>query len=106
MPLIARRPLAPGAAHPGRGATVLLMLRWPCALVVGGVVSTFAILLLTGRYKKEGPVVATVSADHGLHVGDVFVIAGWAAAMLALLWLVLMSGRAAPQRPEQRGRRP
>jgi hypothetical protein len=72
------------------------VFRWLSALVVGGVVSGFALLLLTGRYKNDGPVLLTVARNHGLHEGDVFVIAAWAVAMLALLWLVVVSGRRSP----------
>ena len=68
-------------------------MRWLCSVVVGTVLSGFALLLLTGQYIADGPVVAAVSRDHGLHEGDLFVIAGWAAAMLALARLVLRQGR-------------
>jgi hypothetical protein len=71
------------------------MLRWLCSLVAGGVVSGFAFLLVTGRYINEGPVVATVAPRHGIHAGDVFVAAGWAAAMVAIAWLFVMSRRQA-----------
>ena len=60
------------------------MLRWLCALVVAGIVSGFAFLLLTGRYINDGPVVITLTDSHGLHAGDLFVLAGWAVAMAAL----------------------
>ncbi len=63
------------------------MLRWFCAAVAGTVVSGFAFLLLTGRYINDGPVIVRVSAAHGLHVGDVFVLGGWAVAMVMLLVL-------------------
>jgi hypothetical protein len=60
------------------------MIRWSCALVVGAVLSGFAFLLLTGRYIDDGPVVVTLGAGHGLHAGDLFVLAGWAVAIAAL----------------------
>ena len=66
------------------------MLRWLCASVVGGILSGFAFLLLTGRYINDGPVLIRVTADHGMHAGDLFVIAGWVVAMIAL---VLLTGR-------------
>jgi hypothetical protein len=69
------------------------VLRWFCALVVGGALSGFAFLLLTGRYINDGPVIVTVVQDHGLHAGDVFVIAGWIASMVALGALVSTAGR-------------
>jgi hypothetical protein len=72
------------------------VLRWLCALVVGAVVSGFAFLLVTGRYINDGPIVATVSGSHGVHAGDVFVIAGWAVSMVAILVLA-----ARPRRPDR-----
>ena len=56
----------------------------------------FAFLLLTGRYLNDGPVVVTLSGHHGLHAGDLFVIAGWVVSMLALVALTVMP---LPQRP-------
>jgi hypothetical protein len=69
------------------------VIRWLCVLLVGGVVSGFAFLLLSGRYINEGAVLVTVAPGHGLHKGDVFVIGGWAVSMLALLVLALMPAR-------------
>jgi hypothetical protein len=69
------------------------VLRWVCALLVGAVVSAFTFLLLTGRYLNDGPILFKVSPDHGLHAGDLFVLAGWAVAMLALLTLTVTAGR-------------
>ncbi len=69
------------------------MTRWLCALMVGAIVSGFAFLLLTGRYINDGEVVVALTANHGLHAGDLFVIAGWAVAMLALLILAALPGR-------------
>lgn len=65
------------------------MIRWLCALVTGAVVSGFAVLLLTGEYVNDGPVVLRLSREHGLHAGDVFVVAGWAVAVLALAYLAV-----------------
>jgi hypothetical protein len=58
-------------------------------------VSGFAFLLLTGRYINDGPVLVTVSSNHGLHAGDLFVIAGWAVSMVALLALAAMPEKTA-----------
>jgi len=69
------------------------MVRWLCVLVTGAVLSGFAFLLLTGEYINEGPVVATLTRDHGLHAGDVFVVAGWVVGMLALAFLSLAPAR-------------
>lgn len=67
------------------------MLRLLCTLLVGAVLTGFAFLLVTGRYVNEGVVVARVTQEHGLHVGDLFVIGGWVAAMTGLV--VLASSR-------------
>jgi hypothetical protein len=66
-----------------------------CALLVGAIVSGFAFLLLTGRYINDGPVLVTLSSQHGLHEGDLFVIAGWAVSMVALFVLAAMPGKVA-----------
>ena len=55
-----------------------------CALVVGAIVSGFTFLLLTGDYVNDGPVLVAVTRSHGLHAGDVFVMAGWVVAMAAI----------------------
>ncbi len=63
------------------------MIRWVCALVVGVILSGFAFLLVTGEYANEGPVLLEVAPDHGLHLGDVFVLTGWLVAMVLLVVL-------------------
>jgi hypothetical protein len=68
------------------------MLRWTCALVTAAVLSGFAFLLLTGDYINEGPVLATVSQDHGIHSGDLWIVAGWAVAMVTLITLAATPG--------------
>ena len=68
------------------------MLRWLYALVVGGIVSGFTVLLLTGNYINDGPVLVALSESHGLHAGDLFVIAGWAVALAALALLTRRPG--------------
>ena len=57
--------------------------------------SGFAFLLLTGQYITDGPVLVTVGSQHGLHEGDLFVIAGWAVSMVALLALAVMPEKTA-----------
>lgn len=69
------------------------VIRWLCAAVVGLVVTGFAFLLLTGSYYKDGRVLATLQENRGLHVGDLFVILGWLAAMAALVALTAAAGR-------------
>ena len=71
------------------------MIRWLCALVVGGILSGFAALLLTGRYINDGPVLVTLDRSHGLHVGDLCVAGGWLLGVLALVALTARSGRGA-----------
>jgi len=55
--------------------------------VVGAVLTGFAFLLLTGRYLTDGPVLVRLGDGHGLHAGDLVVIAGWLVAMTALVLL-------------------
>lgn len=60
------------------------MLRWLYTGIVATILSGFTFLLLTGHYINDGPVLVRVAPSHGLHAGDVFVMAGWAVAMAAL----------------------
>jgi hypothetical protein len=71
------------------------VIRWLCATVAEVVLSGFAFLLLTGRYINEGRVVVVLTRDHGLHSGDLFVIAGWVVATGALVALALPRRRPA-----------
>ncbi|MGY1635516.1 hypothetical protein ACI78V_02540 [Geodermatophilus sp. SYSU D00742] len=65
------------------------MLRWLFALVVAGTLSVFAFLLVTGEYMNDGAVLLRLSEHHGIHRGDVFVVTGWAAALLSEAGLLL-----------------
>jgi hypothetical protein len=79
------------------------MFRWLCALAAGAVVSGFAALLITGEYANEGPVLLRLVGSHGVHAGDLFVLAGWAVAVLALVALAVAPGRpAAVETPDRR----
>jgi hypothetical protein len=49
----------PAAEHHGP------VLRVAVGLVVGGILSVFAYLLVRGQYIQEGPVVLLVSEEHG-----------------------------------------
>ncbi len=69
------------------------MLRWLFALVIAGIVSAFAVLLLTGQYVNDGPVLVTLAEDRGIHEGDVFVVTGWATALLSEAGLLLVGRR-------------
>jgi hypothetical protein len=73
--------------------TADVALRWLFALVVAGMLTVFALLLVTGEYYNEGPVLLRVSDGHGLHRGDVFVLTGWAAGMLSLIGLLSIGRR-------------
>jgi hypothetical protein len=73
--------------------SVRRVIRWLYASVAEAVLSGFAFLLLTGRYINEGRVVLSVSQRHGLHSGDLFVLAGWFVATCALVALVLSRRR-------------
>jgi hypothetical protein len=65
------------------------MLDRLCALLVVVVLTGFALLLVTGRYLADGPVLLSLSAEHGLHEGDLLVAACWAAGVAAVLGLLL-----------------
>lgn len=73
--------------------TADVVLGWLFALVAAAMLTVFALLLVTGEYYNEGPVLLSVADDHGVHQGDLFVLTGWAAGMLALLGLVLLRRR-------------
>ena len=60
------------------------MLRWAGALLVVAVLSGFAVLLLTGEYVREGPVLVALSATHGIHRGDVGVVAAWVLGVIGV----------------------
>ncbi len=69
------------------------VLRWLSALVIAGVLSVFAVLLLTGRYVNQGPVLLRLGEDHGIHAGDLLVVLGWAAAVLSEVGLLMTTRR-------------
>ena len=60
-----------------------------CALLAVVILTGFALLLVTGRYVADGPVLLSLSAEHGLHEGDLLVAAGWAAGVTAVARLLL-----------------
>jgi hypothetical protein len=59
-----------------------------CAALAVVVLTGFAVLLVTGRYVADGPVLLSLSAEHGLHEGDLLVAAGWAAGVAAVVRLL------------------
>ena len=77
------------------------MLRWVGVLLTAAVLSGFAFLLLTGDYIREGPVLVTLSETHGIHRGDVGIVAFWALGMIGLL-IAALSRPAARARDAER----
>jgi hypothetical protein len=69
------------------------MLRWVGALLTAAVLSGFAFLLLTGDYIREGPVLVTLTEDHGIHRGDLGIVAFWTLGMIGLAIALLGSRR-------------
>jgi len=64
-----------------------------CAVVAVVVLTGFALLLVTGRYLADGPVVLSFSGAHGLHEGDLLVAAGWAVGVAAVVRLLTRRSR-------------
>jgi hypothetical protein len=60
------------------------VIRWLGALLAAGVMTAFALLLLSGQYFREGPVVATLTHNHGIHRGDIGIMAAWTLGMIGL----------------------
>ena len=58
--------------------------------MVGAVVTWFSLLLITGHYIDEGPVLVEVSTGHGVHTGDIVVVALWVVSILSLVVLTVM----------------
>jgi hypothetical protein len=67
------------------------VLRWLFAIVIAGIVSAFAFLLLTGEYVNDGAVLVALSEDRGIHEGDLFIATGWAGALLSEAGLLFMT---------------
>ena len=80
----------PVGTHRGYGRSVFRRLT---ALVIAGVLSAFTVLLLTGHYVSEGPVLLRLGEGHGVHAGDLFVVLGWAVALLSVVGLLRGAGR-------------
>ncbi|OMQ15222.1 hypothetical protein A7K94_0211060 [Modestobacter sp. VKM Ac-2676] len=81
----------------GARTDLLELVRWAAAALVAAVLTGFAFLLVTGSYRKEGPVVLALSANHGLHLGDLFVLAGWAVSLVAVLLVTVLPARRTPR---------
>ena len=65
-----------------------MVLRWLVGLIAAGVLSVFAVLLLNGRYRVEGPVVLSLSDAHGIHRGDILIVGGWLIGLIAVAVLL------------------
>jgi hypothetical protein len=93
-------------SRPLRSRTVPGVFRWLCTGVIGAALTLFALLLVTGRYAEEGPILARFTPQHGVHAGDLVVLAVWALSMLALAGLARRSaphGTWAPGPPPTEG---
>ncbi|MGY1642836.1 hypothetical protein ACI782_17155 [Geodermatophilus sp. SYSU D00703] len=69
------------------------MRRWLLAAVMTVTLTGFAFLLLTGEYFSQGPVLVRLGEDHGIHLGDVFVVGAWTAALLSEVGLLQATRR-------------
>lgn len=63
------------------------MVRRAVIVLVLAVLTGFALLLLAGHGPFAGPNVVAVSDDHGLNLGDLPVLAGWAVGACCCGWL-------------------
>jgi hypothetical protein len=75
------------------------MLRWAGVLLTTAVLSGFAVLLLTGDYIREGPVLLSLSATHGIHRGDLGIVAAWVLGEIGVLVCAFSGPRTPSQRP-------
>jgi hypothetical protein len=55
------------------------------------VLTALALLGVAGQYPFEGPVVLVLSADHGVHLGDLAVGVAWAVASALVVVLAVRS---------------
>ncbi|TXR56281.1 hypothetical protein FMM08_09145 [Quadrisphaera setariae] len=60
-------------------------LVWLATAVAVVVLTGFFVLIVSGRVVTEGPVVMVLSRTHGIHLGDLFALGGWCAAVGGLL---------------------
>jgi hypothetical protein len=66
--------------------------------VLATLLSVFAVMLLAGHNRWSGTPVLQLTRDHGVNTGDVFVVACWAAGMIAVWRLAVRC----PDRPPHR----
>ena len=72
------------------------VLQWLGVLIAAVVLTGFAVLLLTGEYIRSGPVLVRLSEDHGIHRGDIGIVAFWT---LGMFGLALSASRRVARRP-------
>ena len=65
------------------------MLRRLCGLLVMADLTGCAALLVISTNRFEGPILASLTANHGLHAGDLVVLGGWALSMVAVLTVLM-----------------
>lgn len=54
-----------------------------------GAATVVALVVVLGQVSSVGPVVLSVSREHGLHAGDAVVLGIWAVTVSWLLWTAL-----------------
>lgn len=54
---------------------------WLTTAVTSAVLTAFAVLIVSGRVVTEGPVLLVLSRTHGVHLGDLGVLAAWCAGV-------------------------
>jgi len=74
---------------PSRGRYSLVVLNRVLLLAVEGILTAFAVALGLGHGPLTGDQVLVVTYDHGLHSGDIPVIAAWliGTCILITLWV-------------------
>ena len=90
----------------GRHVYPRFVLRRVCLLVIAGILSGFAFLLVTGDYSNDGPTLVELGRNQGVHLGDLFVMSGWAVGILALVTLGLAGHPSGTSRAASRILRP
>lgn len=78
-------PVRRTTASAARAARAPQALVWTSTAVAVVVLSAFFVLIVSGRVVTEGPVLLTLTQTHGVHLGDLFALAAWGVAVVALL---------------------
>ncbi|MGQ7297650.1 hypothetical protein [Quadrisphaera sp. KR29] len=69
-----------------------LLSRAAAGLPVVVVLSVLSLAVVAGDHRFQGPVVLPLTAEHGLHLGDVLVVVAWAVCVGLVGRLVLAPG--------------